>query len=240
MGKEKQVVEAHVKEAHIRFMAPVTPQTTQTLLNILDGRIKAGYDKVHLMISSPGGSVFHGLSVHNFIKGAPIEVDTYNFGSVDSIGVVLFCAGTRRFCVPHARFLMHGVRYNINSNASFDEKQIEEMLNGVKIDQNNIARVIADTTGKEVKEVLQDMHNRTTLNPEEAQEYGLVEEIRSQLFPANAELHLVLELNQPGLSPQPGFPPFAIQQPHPQAAIDPQNSNFTTWFDYGFTYTNSS
>ncbi len=58
----------HVKEAYIRFMAPVTPQTTQTLLNILDGRIKAGYDKLHLMISSPGGSIFHGLSVHNFIK----------------------------------------------------------------------------------------------------------------------------------------------------------------------------
>lgn len=133
---KKKAAERHVKEAYIRFMAPVTPKTMQSLLNILSGRIKAGYDKLHLMISSPGGSVFHGLSVHNFIKGAPIEIDTYNFGSMDSIGVVFFCAGAKRFCVPHARFLMHGVRCNVNSKAGFDEKQIEEMLNGIKIDQN--------------------------------------------------------------------------------------------------------
>ena len=74
-----------MKEAYIRFMAPVVPSTIDTLFKIVDEKIRDKYNKIHLMISSPGGSVFHGLSIYNFLKGAPIEIDTYNFGSVESI-----------------------------------------------------------------------------------------------------------------------------------------------------------
>lgn len=190
-----------MKEAFIRFMAPVVAQTSDSLFRIIDHLIAQKYERVNLLISSPGGSVFHGLSLHNFLKGAPIEVHTYNFGSVDSIGVVIYCAGKRRYSVPNARFLMHGVRFNFNGAASFDEKQLEEHLKSVKIDQQNIARVIADTSGKATHKIEEDMNNRTTLNPQEAKDYGLVHEIKSDLFPADAELHVIGEMiqNQPGL-----------------------------------------
>lgn len=83
-------------EAYIRLLAPVVPETTDRLFKIIDQKIGSGVKKIHLLISSPGGSVFHGLSIYNYLKGAPIEVDTYNFGSVDSIGVVIFCAGKKK------------------------------------------------------------------------------------------------------------------------------------------------
>lgn len=183
-----------MKEAYIRFMAPVIPQTADKLLQIADKKIQEKTERIHLMISSPGGSVFHGLSLYNFLKGAPIELFTYNFGSVDSIGVVIFCAGDKRFCVPHARFLIHGVRFNISGNASFDEKQIEEHLKSLKIDQHNIARVIADTAQKPAHKVEEDMNNRITLNPNEAKDYGLVHEIKSALFPVDADLSVIGEI----------------------------------------------
>lgn len=182
-----------MKETYFRFMAPVVPQTTDMLFKILDKKIKEKYERIHLMLSSPGGSVFHGLSLYNYLKGSPIEIFTYNFGSVDSIGVVVFCAGKKRFSVPHARFLLHGVRFNISGNASFDEKQIEEHLKSLKIDQHNIARVISDTTQKPAHKVEEDMNNRTTLNPNEAKDYGLVHEIKSELFPIDADLSVISE-----------------------------------------------
>lgn len=175
-------------------MAPIVPQTTDQLFRIVDQKIQQKYERLHLLISSPGGSVFHGLSLYNYLKGAPIEVNTYNFGSVDSIGVVIFCAGRQRFSVPHARFLMHGVRLTFNTGANVDEKQLEEHLKSVKIDQLNIARVIADNTGKSTHKVEEDMNNRTTLNPNEAKDYGLVHQIKSELFPLDAELYTVGEL----------------------------------------------
>jgi ATP-dependent Clp endopeptidase proteolytic subunit ClpP len=182
-----------MKETYIRFMAPVIPQTTNSLLQIIDRKIQGKCERIHLMLSSPGGSVFHGLSLYNFLKGTPIEIYTYNFGSVDSIGVVVFCAGDKRFSVPHARFLIHGVRFNISGKASFDEKQIEEHLKSLKIDQHNIARVIADTTQKPAHKVEEDMNNRITLNPNEAKDYGLVHEIKSELFPVDADLLVIGE-----------------------------------------------
>lgn len=198
-----------MNEAYIRFMAPVAPNTADQLFRIVDQKISQKYEKIHLMLSSPGGSVFHGLSIYNFLCGAPIEVNTYNFGSVDSIGVIIYCAGKHRSCVPHARFLIHGVRFNINGAASFDEKQLEEHLKSIKIDQLNIARVIADTSGKSTHKVEEDMNNRTTLNPQEAKDYGLVHEVKSQLFPLDADLSVIGEIQaqQPQVFP---FSPMGV------------------------------
>jgi ATP-dependent protease ClpP protease subunit len=174
-------------------MASVVPQTSDALFRIIDRKLKEKVERLHLMISSPGGMVFHGLSLYNFLKGAPIEVYTYNFGSVDSIGVVIFCAGGRRFSVPHARFLIHGVQMGFHSDQSLDEKGLEEKLKGLKLDYKNIAGVIADTIQKPAYKVEEDMNNRTTLNPQEAKDYGLVHEIKSELFPADADLSVVGE-----------------------------------------------
>jgi ATP-dependent Clp endopeptidase proteolytic subunit ClpP len=212
-----------MKEAYIRFMASVVPQTTDQLFKIIDLKIKEKYEKIHLMISSPGGSVFHGLSLYNFLKGAPIEIETYNFGSVDSIGVIIFCSGKRRYSVPHARFLIHGVRFNISGNASFDEKQIDEHLKSLKIDQHNIARVIADTTGKPAHKIEEDMNNRTTLNPNEAKDYGLVHEVKSQLFPIDADFSVIGEIVQQQVQ----FP-FKMSAPQVQAFTRSADLDFGT------------
>jgi ATP-dependent protease ClpP protease subunit len=174
-------------------MASINPNTTDALFRTFDKKLKDKCERIHLMISSPGGIVFHGLSLYNFLKGAPVEVYTYNFGSVDSIGVVVFCSGDKRFSVPHARFLIHGVSAQFGGNQSLDEKGLEERLKGLQIDYKNIARVIADTCEKPSHNVQDDMNNRTTLSPQEAKDYGLVHEIKSDLFPIDADLSVIGE-----------------------------------------------
>lgn len=198
-------------------MAPVIPITIDHLMKTIDKKIHEKYERLHILISSPGGSVFHGLSVYNFLKGSPIQVYTYNFGSVDSIGVVIYCSGSKRFSVPHARFLIHGVKMNFSGQASFDEYQIHEHLKQVQIDQKNIARVIADNTGKGADVIEKDMHDRRTLNPVEAKDYGLVNEIKSELFPLDAELICIGEPIQ--------------QLPMPVLHQIPQAGNFTKSVD---------
>lgn len=201
-----------MKETYIRFLAQVLPQTADQLFKIIDRKISQKFDRIHLLISSPGGSVFHGMSLYNYLKGLPIEVFTYNFGSVDSIGIVIYCAGKKRFSVPHSRFLMHGVKMNFNGQASWDEKQVEEFLKGIKIDQHNILRIIADTTGRTYEQVQEDVVNRTTLNPEEAISYGLVHEIKSQLLPLEADLTVISEFENAKIE-QEKTQKTAVQQP---------------------------
>lgn len=131
-------------EKWIRFMAPVHPQSATGLMRVIDNHLSAGARHSHLTLSSPGGSVFHGLSIYNFLHGAPIEVTTYNFGSADSIGVVGFCAGPRRLCVPHARFLIHGISTQLQAGGSYDEKGFEELLKVLNSDYRNVAGVISE------------------------------------------------------------------------------------------------
>jgi len=124
------------------------------------------------------------------------NITTHNFGSVDSIGVVLFCGGQTRLSVPQARFLLHGVSANFQQNESLEEKQLEERMKGLKIDIENIAKVVAANTGKTVNDVISAMLERTTLNPEEAKNWGLVHEIKSELFPNNSEV-ISIQFQQP-------------------------------------------
>jgi len=181
----------------IKFFAPVIGATINALMNAIDQKMKAGQKSFILLISSPGGSVFHGLSAYNYLKGIPADITTHNFGSVDSIGVVLYCGGKKRLSVPTARFLLHGVSAQFPQPASLEEKQLEERLKGLRIDLQNIARVIAANTGKSQDEVFQAMLDRTTLNPEEAKSWGLVHEIEVELFPPGAEVISIQYQEQP-------------------------------------------
>lgn len=179
---------ASQSDLYIKFFAPVSGDSVAALMQILDQALRDGTKRLTLLISTPGGDVFHGLSAHNYLRGLPFEVNTHNFGSVDSIGVVLFCAGRRRASVPHARFLLHGVGTQFTVNARLEEKQLDERLKGLRIDTQNIARVISDTTDKPLSEIVDAMLERTTLDPEQAKEWHLVTEIRSDLVPEGARL----------------------------------------------------
>ncbi len=176
------------KTLYIKWFAPVNDATTQNLMSVLDNAYSSGIEHVVLLISSPGGSVYHGLSAHNYLKGLPIEITTHNFGSCDSIGVVVFCAGSKRFSVPHARFLLHGVQMQFGQGGSLEETQLEERLKGLRSDMGNIAGVIATAVGKSEEDVHETMRQRTVLSADEAVAFGLVHEIKEALIPPGARL----------------------------------------------------
>ncbi len=198
------------KPVVIRFFAPVIDATVNALMNAVDQKMKQGIKEFIILISSPGGSVIHGMSAYNYLKGLPASVTTHNFGSVDSIGIVLYCAGSKRLSVPQARFLFHGVNVQFQGQQNLDEKLLEERLKGLRIDMENIAKVIAANTGKSARDATDAMFERITLNPEEARSWGLVHEIQSELFEAGSEVIAIQFQQQP--QPQPQLRPQPAQK----------------------------
>ncbi|TET50994.1 MAG: hypothetical protein E3J55_00920, partial [Dehalococcoidia bacterium] len=183
--------------AVIRFFAPVIDVTVNALMSAVDQKMKQGTKEFIILISSPGGSVIHGLSAYNYLKGLPAAITTHNFGSVDSIGIVLYCAGSRRLSVPQARFLFHGVNVQFRGDQNLEEKVLEERLKGLRVDMENIARVIAANAGRDAKDVTDAMIEGRMLNPEEAKSWGLVHEIKSELFEAGSEVIAIQFQQQP-------------------------------------------
>jgi ATP-dependent Clp protease, protease subunit len=190
-----------MKPTVIRFFAPVMDATVNALMSAVDQRMKQGVREFILLVSSPGGSVVHGLSAYNYLKGLPVSITTHNFGSVDSIGIVVYCAGSKRLSVPQARFLFHGVNVQFRGEQNLDEKLLEERLGGLRIDVENIAGVIAANTGKKTEDITSAMIERMVLNPEQAQSWGLVHEIKSELFEAGSEV-IAIQAQQQQAPPQ--------------------------------------
>jgi len=176
------------KTTYINFFAPVNPQSISSLMAAVNKKLAEGTERFVVLISSPGGDVFSGLSAYNFLKGIPAEVITHNYGSVDSIGIIIFCAGRERRCVPNARFMMHGIGFNVPQGARFGEKQLDERIKSLRIDRENVAKVIAENCQRQATEIDHAMLEGTTLNPEQAKEYGLVHVIEQKLFPRGADV----------------------------------------------------
>jgi len=173
---------------YIRYFGPIDDERVKKLMATLEEKLKEGRERFVILISSPGGSVFQGISAYNFLKGIPAELITHNFGSVDSIAVCLFCAGTKRLCVPHARFLIHGIGFDTPAGARFDEKLLGERIANLKNERETICRIIADNTGRKLEDVEQNMFTGITLTSQQAKDYGLVHEIKSELFEKQAEV----------------------------------------------------
>lgn len=176
------------KNVAIRFMAPIDGNSIGRLFAIIDQKLQQGVKEFTLLMSTPGGTVFHGLAAYNYLRGILAKVITHNFGSVDSVGIVMYCAGSERRSVPHARFLLHGVSAGFQQNEQLEEKQLEERLKGLQIDLRNISRVIAERCGKTEAEFYQAMLDRTTLDAEEAKTWGLVQRLESELVVEGQEV----------------------------------------------------
>ena len=74
---------------YIRFTAPVNQHSAEQLLHVIDAKYRSGATHLHILLSTPGGTVMHGMAIYNFLKGQPIHITMHNFGTVDSIGTYI-------------------------------------------------------------------------------------------------------------------------------------------------------
>jgi len=130
---------------------------------------------IHLYINSPGGSVTAGLAVYDTMQFLTCDVNTYCIGQAASMGAVLLCGGTKgkRYALPNANIMIHQVLGGAEGPASDVEIRVKYMLK-LKLRLNNI---ISRHTGRSADQVEKDCDRDYYMSPEEAKEYGLVDEV---------------------------------------------------------------
>lgn len=170
-----------MSEIYINFNLQINPESTQAFFKIIQKQLSEGMEKLHLLISSPGGNVDPGIAIYNFLKGLPIEVNTHNYGSCDSIAALVFCAGKNRYTVNNSRFLIHGIGITMKDQR-FNESQLEETLKSIKNQRETISKIIAKECNKKLEDVENDMLKGIILTPQEAIGYGLATEVKDELI----------------------------------------------------------
>lgn len=156
----------------------VARKTTEQLV-ALD---TASSKPITVLISSPGGHVESGDSIHDVVRFIRSPVRMIGTGWVGSAAAHVFLAARSeyRFCLPNTRFLIHQPSGGIGGKGTDIAIQAREIL---RI-RERIARTIAKATGHTLEKVMADIERDHWLNATEAVDYGLVSRIiehRSEL-----------------------------------------------------------
>jgi ATP-dependent Clp protease protease subunit len=130
---------------------------------------------ITVLISSPGGHVESGDSIHDIIRFVRAPVTTVGTGWVASAGTHVFLAAPkeRRLCLPNTRFMIHQPGGGAGGPATDIAIQAKEILRT----RERIAKVISRETGQALQKVLTDMERDFWMNAGEAIAYGLVSKI---------------------------------------------------------------
>ena len=175
------------KVVYISFSSEVSPHTTEALLAVCADQVNKDVSTVNLLLSTPGGSVLHGINIYNVLRGMPFNLITHNVGSVNSIGNVVFLAGEKRYVVPNGTFMFHGVGFDIRQPMRLEEKLLRERLDSIESDQSKIAAIINDRASFADKEEVASLFlQAATKDPEYARAHGLVHEVREVSIPRGA------------------------------------------------------
>lgn len=164
--------------AYVNFAAEVNPATTETLIAVMAQFASQRIPEVHLLLSTPGGSVMHGITIYNVLRGMPFRLITHNVGSVNSIGNAIFLAGEHRYACSNSTFMFHGVGFDVTGNVRFEEKLLRERLDAILTDQNRIGAIIESRTRLPKSEIDQLFLVASTKDANFALANGLIEEIR--------------------------------------------------------------
>jgi ATP-dependent Clp protease protease subunit len=130
---------------------------------------------VALYINSPGGSVYAGMAIYDTMRFIKPEVSTLCTGLAASMGAFLLAAGTKgkRFSLPNSRIMIHQPSGGAQGQASDIQIQAREILR-IRARLNEI---LAEHTGKSIKEVERDTDRDTFMTAKEAAEYGLIDKV---------------------------------------------------------------
>jgi ATP-dependent Clp protease protease subunit len=131
--------------------------------------------EISFYINSPGGSVTSGLAIYDTMQFIKPPVSTLCLGQAASMGAVLLTAGHkgRRYALPHSRIMIHQPLGGAQGQAVDLEIQAREILRMREEINNIFVRHSGQKLGKIEKDTDRDMF----LSPEQAVEYGLIDEV---------------------------------------------------------------
>lgn len=174
---------------YLSFSAEINPTTTEHLINLAGALANQGATEVHLMLSTPGGSVMHGFTLYNVLRSLPFRLITHNTGNVDSIGNVIFLAGIERLACPHSTFMFHGVGFDLNGALRLEEKILRERLDSIAADHRRIGAVINQHSTLSERQVVKLFAEARTKDADWAQRVGIVHAVREPQVPAGIPIH---------------------------------------------------
>ena len=168
-----------LKERIIMLFTPITDPVANTIIAQLLYLEREDPDKdISLYIQSPGGIINSGLAIYDTMQLIRSPVSTICVGMAASMATVLLCAGTKgkRYALPHSTIHMHQAVGGVQGQVADIQIAAREILRQQEI----IRDILVTHTGQSAEKITHDTDRDFYLNPQQAVEYGIVDEVLSK------------------------------------------------------------
>ena len=176
-----------LKERIIFLTGPVYDQVASLLCaQLLFLESENPNKDIAFYINSPGGVVTAGLAIYDTMQYIRAPVSTVCMGMAASMGSLLLTAGEKgkRFSLPNGRIMVHQPSGGAQGQATDIEIQAREILRT----RQRLNEIYVKHTGQPIEEIEKKLERDTYMSAEEAQAFGLVDQVVEQrpLPPAEA------------------------------------------------------
>jgi len=168
-----------LKERIVMLFTQITDPVANTIIAQLLYLEREDPDKdISIYIQSPGGVISSGLAIYDTIQLIRPEVSTICVGMAASMATVLLCAGTKgkRYALPNSTIHLHQAFGGAQGQAADVAIAAREIMR----QQELIRNILAKHTGQPMEKITHDTDRDFYLNPQQAVEYGIVDEILSK------------------------------------------------------------
>jgi len=165
-----------LKERVVFIVGPIEDQVANLVVAQLLFLESENPDKdIHLYINSPGGVVTAGMSIYDTMQFVRPDVSTICMGQAASMGAFLLAGGAngKRFCLPHARMMIHQPLAGYQGQASDIDIHAKEIL----ATRARLNKLLAAHTGQPLERIEKDTDRDYFMSGAEAVEYGLIDKV---------------------------------------------------------------
>ncbi|WP_411836904.1 ATP-dependent Clp protease proteolytic subunit [Paracoccus sp. ME4] len=130
---------------------------------------------ISMYINSPGGVVTSGLSIYDTMQYIKPRVSTLVVGQAASMGSLLLAAGEPglRYSLPNSRVMVHQPSGGYQGQATdilIHARETEKL-------KRRLNEIYVTHTGRTLDEVEQALERDRFMSPDEAKEWGLIDEV---------------------------------------------------------------
>jgi len=173
-----------LRERIVMLGMPINDQVANVVIAQLLYLEREDPDKdISLYIHCPGGIISAGLAIYDTMQLVRPDVSTICVGLAASMGTILLAAGAKgkRYALPNATIHLHQAFGGAQGQAADIEIAAREIMRMQEI----IRGILSHHTGQSLDKIVHDTDRDFYLNPGQAVEYGIVDEILSK--PAKEE-----------------------------------------------------
>ena len=131
--------------------------------------------EISMYINSPGGVVTSGLSIYDTMQYIKPKVSTLVVGQAASMGSLLLAAGETgmRFSLPNSRIMVH------QPSGGYQGQATDIMIHAQETQKlkDRLNQIYVTHTGQKMKAVVEALERDNFMSPEDAKDWGLIDEI---------------------------------------------------------------